>query len=314
MSEPRLDVAGGLIQHEVALAPLTTYRFGGSARHYAEVHDEGELRSVVAARIERRLPAVFILGRGSNVVVSDDGYDGLVVRLSGEFLEVDVATDGAVTAGGGVSLAKLARQSVAAGRGGLEWYIGIPGSVGGAVKMNAGGHGGGDTAKWLVSADIFDMAAGAIDTRSAAELGLGYRVSDVRDTDVVVRATFRTSDSSPDEGRSRMREITRWRRDNQPGGSLNAGSVFKNPQTGPTAGEIIDGLGLKGYQRGSAFVSRRHANFFEAEKGATAQDVFDLVRAVQHRVVAANGILLEPEIKFLGAFHSLESESEAGLA
>jgi len=294
-------VAFGVVLRDAPLAPLTTYRFGGPAAYLADVASEGELRRVLeaAASAPGSIP-LFVLGRGSNVVVSDAGFDGLVLRLVGDFLEVSVGDDGTVVAGGGAPLPRVARFAVAHDRGGLEFYVGIPGTVGGAVRMNAGGHGT-DTAAWLVSAAVLDTSRGQISSATPAGLELRYRHSRLRSGDVVLTARFRTVLQPAAEGERRMREITRWRKDHQPGGTFNAGSVFKNPP-GDAAGRLIDSLGLKGFSCGAVAVSSRHANFFEAGEGATGQDVHDLVAAVRARVGKATGVWLEPEIQFVGEF------------
>ncbi|HSR15370.1 MAG TPA: UDP-N-acetylmuramate dehydrogenase [Gemmatimonadales bacterium] len=290
-------VAGGLVRERVALAPLTTYKFGGPARYLAEPADEGDLSVIAATRGD--VP-VLVLGRGSNVVISDHGFDGLV--LVPAMAEIIFHDDGGVTAGAGVPQPVLARRAVAAGRGGLEFMVGIPGSVGGAVAMNAGCHGS-ETRERLVTARIVDLVSGRGSDRTPDQLEMGYRRSSVRPTDVVVAATFRTTPRAPAEGEAAIREITRWRRDHQPGGTFNAGSVFKNPP-GDAAGRIIEAVGLKGYRIGGASVSERHANFFVADTGASPQDVFDLVRSVRRRVQEETGVLLETEIRFIGEFDS----------
>jgi UDP-N-acetylmuramate dehydrogenase len=289
----------GLVTEHVPLGPLTTYRFGGPARWYAEVGSATDLERVLAARRAAGVD-LLVLGRGSNLLVADSGYPGVVVRLGGGLAVVSIGTDGIVAAGGAVPLPMLARHAAKAGRGGLEWYIGIPGSVGGALRMNAGGHGS-DTGEWLLDAEVMDAGTGAITTRDVAGLDLSYRHSNLTDTDIVLSARYRSIARDPAEAEALIREITRWRREHQPGGTLNAGSVFKNPP-GDAAGRIIDAVGLKGYRRGGASVSERHANFFVAEAGACAQDIYDLVWAVRRRVGEAVGVWLEPEIRFAGDF------------
>ena len=294
--------ATDVLQEGVPLAPFTTYRFGGTARLYAEVTDSVMLVRALAARRRYGDPPLLVLGRGSNLVISDSGFPGLVIRLVGEFAALDIAGDGTVKAGAAVSLPHLARVTVRSGRGGLEWCVGIPGSVGGAVRMNAGGHGS-DTASWLIEAEV--LAGGKVEatTINASDLGLSYRQSSLTDDDVVLSATYRTVARETVDGKALLREITRWRRTNQPGGTLNAGSVFKNPPE-DSAGRIIDATGLKGHRVGGAAVSMRHANFFEADRSATAQDVYDLVADVRRRVTQATGVDLVPEIRFVGAFRN----------
>ncbi|MFH1331141.1 MAG: UDP-N-acetylmuramate dehydrogenase, partial [Actinomycetota bacterium] len=207
---------------------------------------------------------------------------------------------GLVAAGAAAAQPSVARRCAAAGRGGLEFMVGIPGSVGGAVRMNAGGHGS-DTAAWLVSARVIDLRRVVVRERPAAALGLAYRHSDLADTDLVVAATFRTLARPRREGAAIMREIIRWRCQNQPGGTVNAGSVFKNPP-GDAAGRLIDQAGLKGLRVGGVTVSDKHANFFVADDSASAQDLYYLVAVVRERVRERTGITLEPEVRFVGPF------------
>jgi UDP-N-acetylmuramate dehydrogenase len=289
-------VGEGVVERDRPLGPLTTYKFGGPASWFAEVQDESQLIRVLDAA--GRLP-VLILGRGSNVVIADSGYRGVVIKLGGEFTDVSIDDD-IIVAGAGVSLPRLARACASAGRGGLEFYVGIPGSVGGAVVMNAGGHGS-DTAEWLIEARILDLLTSRTTSEGPGALDLSYRHSRLSATDLVLGATFRTVPRDREEGERVMREITAWRKEMQPGGTYNAGSVFKNPP-GDAAGRIIDSCGLKGFEVGAVAVSQRHANFFVAGDGATAGDVFHLVTEVQRLVRDRTGILLEPEIRFIGDF------------
>jgi UDP-N-acetylmuramate dehydrogenase len=288
----------GRLEEDVRLGPLTTYKFGGPARYVITVDGEEDLRAAWALSAAEGLPVV-ALGRGSNVLVADAGYRGIVLRagpaLSTRSFEGDV-----VVAGGGAPLPLLARESVRAGRGGLEFYTGIPGSVGGAVRMNAGCHGT-ETKDVLIVARVFDATSGTASDRTPEELGLSYRHSDLDDLDFVLSATFRTFDQEPDAGEQELRAIARWRKEHQPGGTFNAGSVFKNPP-GTAAGKIIDDLGLKGFAVGGVSVSERHANFFVAGAEATAADVHGLVTEVQRRVAEETGIELVPEIRFIGDF------------
>jgi UDP-N-acetylmuramate dehydrogenase len=276
---------------------------GGPAEYLIEVSDLAGLERVAEARHSLRLP-VLVLGRGSNLVVSDRGFPGVVLHLGGSFNQI--AIDGEVVAGAAVSLPQLGRSAVRSGRLGLEFMVGIPGSVGGGIRQNAGCFGC-EMIDVLESVELFDLETGKIANRRPDSLELGYRCSNVRPTDVVVSASFRTQAGSPAVGERRMREITNWRRLHQPGGSLNAGSVFKNPPN-DAAGRIIDSLGLKGLRSGGASVSQRHANFFVADPAATAGDVYQLVRMVQQRVEESVGLRLEPEIQFVGPFDEEEAD------
>jgi len=286
------------VQRSVSLAPLTSYKIGGRASWFVEVGDDDHLDDVL-----RSLPAgveMLVLGRGSNLLVADSGFPGLVVRLGGVFLDVTVDLDGTVVAGGATPLPRVARTGAEAGRCGLEFFAGIPGTVGGAVRMNAGGHGS-DTAECLISAAVIDRTTGTRSVRTAVELSLSYRHSNLGPDDLVTSARFSTSPCTRTDAEARIREITRWRKQHQPGGTFNAGSVFKNPP-GDAAGRLIDAAGLKGFRCGGVAVSEMHANFFVADEDAVAQDVWDLVWAVRTRVFESAGVWLEPEIRFAGLF------------
>jgi UDP-N-acetylmuramate dehydrogenase len=238
------------------------------------------------------------MGRGSNLVVSDRGFEGLVLRLGGDLARIVV--DGGVAAGGGASLPQLARAAAKAGRLGLEFMVGIPGTVGGAVRQNAGCFGR-EVVDVLEKAEVFDLRSGQVLIVDPGDLAMAYRSTSLLPTQVVTRASFITEPGAPEVGEEKMREITRWRRHHQPGGTLNAGSVFKNPP-GDAAGRIIDSLGLKGLTVGGAAVSSKHANFFEAQPGTSALDVYRLVMEVARIVEERTGIQLETEIQFVGDF------------
>ena len=296
-----LATRGLRVTADASIAELVTYRLGGPVAALVEVGTEAELAAVAEVVADRR-PPVLVVGRGSNLLVADAGFAGLVVVLGGSFDDVSIndTAVGAdtVVAGGAVALPVLARRSAAAGRSGLEFLVGIPGSVGGAVRMNAGGHGG-ETREVLLKAWVADLAADGRPTeRPADALAFGYRTSDLGDTDLVVRAEFAVTPDAPEACEARVAEIVRWRREHQPGGA-NAGSVFRNPPD-DSAGRIIDACGLKGLRSGGATVSDKHANFIQAEAGARAADVRDLVLMVQERVEAATGIRLEPELRLVG--------------
>jgi UDP-N-acetylmuramate dehydrogenase len=296
----RDELAGrGRLTEHAPLAGMTTYRFGGPARYLVDAETEEDVAAAGRLAAEEHLP-VLALGRGSNLVIADRGFPGVVIRPGSGLARLAVDDDGVVTAGGGHPLPLLARETVRRGRGGLEFYTGIPGSVGGAVRMNAGCHGS-DTAEWLIDARVVDLRSGNASRRDPATLDLSYRHSNLTDGEFVVEARFRTVASDRVTGEERIREITRWRREHQPGGTLNAGSVFKNPP-GDSAGRIIDAAGLKGTRIGGAEVSARHANFFVAHPGATARDVRDLVEEIRRRVRESTGIDLVPEIRFAGDF------------
>lgn len=289
-------VTAGLVRTNVALGPLTTYKAGGPAAFFAEVRTGEDLTSLIASGLTRDHP-LLVLGRGSNLVVADAGFGGLVVKLAGDFMTATISGE-EVEAGGAVPLPRLARQSVDAGLNGLEFFVGVPGSVGGAVRQNAGCFGV-ETKECLISATIVDLETGTRTQRDPTGLELAYRHSNLRSSELVVSASFLGRKGDSAAGKAKMREITRWRKDNQPGGTLNAGSVFKNPR-GIAAGELIESLGLKGTAVGDVAVSEKHANFFVAGPDATGQDIYTLVQIVKDTVFECSGTKLEPEIQFVG--------------
>lgn len=290
-------VADGVARRDVELAPLTTYKLGGPCDFLVEV-DRAETLEAVGEIWRAEPRQMLVLGRGSNLLVADSGFRGAVVRLGTSFASLSVDQDGIAHAGGSLSFPLLARTVSKEGRGGLEYGVGIPGSVGGAVRQNAGCFGR-EVVDVLVDAEVVSLTDGGRKWRGRDELHLAYRHSNIASDEIVVSARFATVATDPADSAEEMRRITRWRRDHQPGGTLNAGSVFKNPAD-VAAGALIDQLGLKGYSVGPVRVSPRHANFIEAEPGATATQVRTLIESVQTRVEEETGRVLEPEIQFVG--------------
>ena len=286
---------GELARRDLPLGPLTTYRVGGAAALGVEASSIGDLRRVAEAAAASGLP-ILVVGKGSNLLVADAGFPGIAVVLGPRFAGVDV--DGtAVVAGGAASLPVVARRTVRAGLTGFEWAVGVPGSIGGAVRMNAGGHGS-DMAASLVEVREIDLATGDQTTVDAAGLELGYRRSSVAPHQVVVAATLALSPGNPAAGERELAEIVAWRRANQPGGQ-NAGSVFTNPP-GDSAGRLIDAAGCKGLRVGSAEVSAKHGNFVQADAGGSADDVRALMESIRRRVFEHAGVDLHPETRLVG--------------
>jgi UDP-N-acetylmuramate dehydrogenase len=241
-----------------------------------------------------------VVGNGSNLLVSERGFDGIALVLGGEFATLEWhPVDGGFTvhAGAALDLPVTARRLTEAGVAGFEWAVGVPGTVGGAVAMNAGGHGS-DVAATLLEAEIFDVARAAATTVPASRLRFRYRSSAVGEGQIVLRATFGLGRGDPAAGRSQIAEIVRWRREHQPGGA-NAGSVFKNP-LGQAAGALIDAAGLKGLRVGTAQVSEKHANFIQLDADGRADDVKDLIDEVRRRVRDHSGVSLETEVRLIG--------------
>lgn len=290
------EVAGApSVDRDFPIGPLTTYRVGGAAAVHVHLADPEQLARVAASLAGSGVP-MLIVGRGSNLLVADGGFAGVALTL-GEGLAGCEIEGTRVIAGGGASLPVLARQTVAAGLAGFEWAVGVPGSVGGAVRMNAGGHGS-DMAAVVVSAQVCDLSTGDLCERSRADLDFGYRNSAIRDRDLVVSATLALAHGDPAAGEAMLSEIVTWRRENQPGGQ-NTGSVFTNPE-GDSAGRLIDASGCKGLRIGSAEVSSKHANFIQADAGGSADDVRALMEVVAARVLEKTGVALEPETRLIG--------------
>ena len=296
--EQAAAVLGPLGRRGVPIGPMTTYRVGGAAALFVRASSIEDLR-VVAAAVQASAVPVLIVGRGSNLLVADEGFDGLAVALGdiGDRLDMNGLD---VEAGAGLLLPVLARRTAAASLTGLEWAVGVPGSVGGAVRMNAGGHGS-DIAATLQSVDLVDLATGAEAQGVPVErIGLRFRGSSLGDQQIVVRARFRLTAGDRAASEREIAEIVRWRREHQPGGQ-NAGSVFVNPIPGQlAAGELVDGLGLRGFRIGTAHVSEKHANFIQADDGGRAADVRSVIEHVRTRVSVEHGITLRSEVRLIG--------------
>ena len=295
---------GDRARRDVPIGPLTTYRVGGRAALFVEVVDEDDLALVRGAVSATGVP-VLVVGKGSNLLVADAGFDGLVLQLGEGHATIEVLGS-LVRAGGAASLPVVARRTAVAGLTGFEWAVGVPGSIGGAVRMNAGGHGS-EMRQVVVRVRLVDLAADSDVLVDAGDLAFGYRRSAVRPSHVVVWAELALHEGDVATSEAAIAEIVRWRRANQPGGS-NAGSVFTNPH-GDSAGRVIEAAGLKGLRVGSAFVSPKHANFFQADEGGSADDVRKLIREVQRRVEETTGVRLEPELYMVGFG---DREREAG--
>jgi UDP-N-acetylmuramate dehydrogenase len=298
----------GKVARDYPLAPLTTYRLGGPADLY--VAPIGAPDVVLLGRVLKEQAVdpnevpILTLGRGSNLVVSDEGIPGVVIRLA-PAESVAAAPEGSgprtrVTAGASTPLPQLANWAARRTLTGVEFAVAIPGSVGGGVRMNAGAYGR-TIADVLASAHVFDLDALELERRDRRDLGLSYRRSDLTARHLVVDADFVLDPGDEVAIRERMSLYRRHRAETQPGGAQNAGSVFKNPD-GDSAGRLIEAAGLKGATQGGVAVSELHANFFVAGRGARAQDVCNLVRHVREVVLERFGITLEPEIRFVGRF------------
>jgi UDP-N-acetylmuramate dehydrogenase len=298
---------GAAATRDAPLGSRTTYRVGGTSSLGVEPEDESSLVDVAQALMGLDVP-VLVIGNGSNLLVADGGFAGLAVALGPGCASLEIAVD-EVRAGAALALPTLARRTAAAGLTGLEWAVGVPGTVGGAVRMNAGGHGS-DTVATLVSFRVLDLATATVTERNVDDLGATYRHTTLRPTEVVVSATHRLRPGDPETGRTAIDEIVRWRRANQPGGA-NSGSVFTNPAD-DSAGRLIDACGLKGLRIGSAEVSPKHANFIQADKGGSADDVRRVMDRVRAVVATETGIELVSEVHLVGFDAWIAEDGSAG--
>jgi UDP-N-acetylmuramate dehydrogenase len=292
----KIEGISGVAARENELLSLhTTFGVGGPCRLMVWVSDKQALKQVLAAARAEGI-AVFVLGKGSNVLVKDGGLDGIVIRLVDEFTSVEVS-GAAVRAGAGASLAEVVSKATSSGVGGLEFLAGIPGTVGGAAVANAGakdvwfGHRLAEIA--MISDDLREIRVGP------GDLGFGYRTSGIRPGWVVTEAVLEGRSTSVEEARRQVENYLEGRRSSQPIGERSAGCIFKNP-AGTSAGRLIDQAGLKGESVGRAQVSPIHANFVINTGGATAREILDLVDTVRRRVEAVHAVRLEMEISVIG--------------
>lgn len=289
---------GDRLRTSFRLAPLTTFRIGGPAALFLEPESESDLRAAGQAVRETGIPFV-VLGKGSNVLVSDDGFPGLVLRLGKGYRWA--ARDGVrVTAGGSMPLPRLAGVALSHGLAGLEFGVAIPATLGGAVRMNAGAHGH-SLDEVVERVEVFLLGTGEARIVPAAEAGFVYRNSRLPGDGVVVAVTMALRPADPVAIRAEMDDAREWRRKTQPLAEPNCGSVFKNPPDGHAA-RMIESLGLKGTGVGGAAVSGKHANFIVARPGTRAADVVALIRSVQEQVAERYGVRLEPEVHLVGDF------------
>jgi UDP-N-acetylmuramate dehydrogenase len=287
---------GSRLRVDHPIAPLTTFRIGGPAALFVEADEDTDLAAVADATAATTVP-VTVIGKGSNVLVSDDGFPGIVVRLGRGYRWA--ARDGdVVTAGGSMPLPALAGVALRHGLAGLEFGVAIPATVGGAVRMNAGAHDR-SMSEVLEEVDVFSLPEVARRSVPADEAGFAYRRSALPEGAIVVGARARLRPGEDREIRAAMDEAREWRRRTQPLAEPNCGSVFKNPD-GDHAARLVEAVGAKGMRVGGAEVSRKHANFIVAGSGATATDVWALIERVRALVADATGIRLETEVQVIG--------------
>jgi UDP-N-acetylmuramate dehydrogenase len=296
----RLRGFGIEVVRDQPISALTTLRIGGPARYHITVFTQDQVRTALEW-CGRSGEHACVIGAGSNILASDDGFAGALVRLRGDFERCSFDGD-RVTVGGAVMLTRLINEAAARSLAGLESLIGIPATVGGALAMNAGAHG-----VWIsdrlehVQVMRIDRPGVGEETLPRDALQFGYRTSGLAGC-VVIGAVFRLSPDAPDRIRQRMDEVRWHRARTQPVGTFNAGCVFKNPSPDMPAGRLIEQAGLKGFRIGAARVSERHANFIINEGGATAVEYLQVMQHVVRTVRRHCGVSLEPELRLLGNF------------
>jgi UDP-N-acetylmuramate dehydrogenase len=287
------------VERDYPLARLTTIRIGGPADFFARPGSEREVVELLAWAEAEGL-AIGVVGSGSNLLVADDGFRGLVLKLDGELTGIE--RDGTrVLTGGGMRLPSAAAKAAGWGLTGLEFGINIPGTVGGAVRMNANAYGG-ELARVLEWVSVA-TAAGA-ERREPADLGFAYRSSNLGDREVVTAASFRLAEADESDVKATMAAMRERRREAQPSGIKTFGSTFVNPDDpraeGRSAGQLLDAAGCRGLGHGGARLSPKHANFVENTGDATTADVLAVMAAARRRVHERFGVALEPEVQILG--------------
>lgn len=293
------------VEADHPLARLSTIRTGGSAEFFARARDERALEALLAWASDRELD-VGVVGSGSNLLIADDGVRGLVIKLDDSLATIE--RDGhRLLCGGGARLPQAAARAARDGLSGLEFGVNIPGTVGGAVKMNANAYGG-DLSRVLEWVDV--VSAAGTERRAPDRLGFAYRRSNLGSGEVVARASFRLEPGDPRSIKATLAEMRERRKAAQPSGIRTFGSTFKNPDDpraeGRSAGQLLDAAGCRGLAVGAARLSPKHANFVENTGAATTADVVALMAEARRRVREAFGVDLEPEVQFLGEVDASE--------
>lgn len=289
---------GDRLRTSFPLAPLTSFRLGGPAALYVEPDSIAELSAVGEAVVETGVPFV-VIGKGSNILVSDAGFPGLVIRLGRGFRWAAREGD-RLTAGAAIPLPALSGAALHHGLTGLEFGVAIPATLGGAIRMNAGAHDR-EMSEVLERIQTYRLREGRAESLSREDIAFGYRRSGLVEDAVVTGGLVRLESGDAVEIRARMDEVRAWRRRTQPLAEPNCGSVFTNPE-GDHAARLIEAAGGKGRRVGGAVVSSKHANFIVAEAGAKAADVLALIREVQTLIEGSAGVTLRPEVKLIGDF------------
>lgn len=291
------EVLRGDVRTSESMSRHTTYRIGGPAAIFCELADVHDVAEALRILDEERV-AWTVVGKGSDLLVSDSGYDGAVLVLGREFKHYSVEED-TIRTGAAAVLAHLVQEAFNRGLAGMSWGVGIPGTVGGALAMNAGSGEG--TIGEIVETVTLLVPGEGLSLVHGRDVVWGYRLSGLRGRGIILESSLRVAAGDPVRIRAEMERRLKVRKSTQPIGRPSAGSVFVNPE-GDSAGRLVEACGLKGLRIGGAMVSPVHANFIVNEGGATAADVVALVRRIQTTVKDRTGVDLRPEIRFLGTF------------
>jgi UDP-N-acetylmuramate dehydrogenase len=284
-----------IVTENVPLAPHTWYKIGGPARWYVQPRTIEELQESARRCVESDLP-VYVLGLGANLLVGDHGIDGAVFRLDHEAWRTVKSDHGATQVGAGVDMQKLVLRTCRQGLTGIECLAGIPGTIGGGIRMNTGGKFG-DIGAVVTRVLVMDME-GTVFDRTKDDLVFEYRRTNIA-APFILNATLELEEDDPERILRKTKEIWMYKRNSQPLNTKNAGCIFKNPR-GLSAGALIDQAGLKGMRVGGASVSEKHANFIVADAGCTADNVLKLIKIIQEKVFDRNQIHLETEVQMWG--------------
>ncbi len=293
-----VEIMGESAQLDRAMSEHTTFRIGGRAEAVCFVHELRELQQLFAYLNKENIPYM-VVGRGSNLLVRDGGFKGVVIIMAGALatIEQHERNDQILVAGGGLALSDLVKYTGQKGLGGLEFLSGIPGTVGGAVTMNAGAFGK-DMGSVVQEIELVNRQ-GELTSRNRSDLTFSYRKSSIQEGIVLVRASLQCARETPEIVSQRVAEYLKRRKATQPLAYPSAGSVFRNPPN-DYAGRLIEEAGLKGKKIGGAMISHQHANFIVNTGGARAEDVLALMEMAKEKVRAETGIELEPEIRVVG--------------
>ena len=298
--ENRLKLIAGdsNVRCDEPMSSHCTFRAGGTAKYYVIPDEYKKVRDVLRLCVEENIP-YYVIGNGSNLLVQDDGFDGVIIEIDSALAKIEI-NGNEIVAKAGAKLSKIAVKALNESLTGFEFAHGIPGNLGGAVTMNAGAYGGEmkDVLKWVKVLDN----NGEMKTLKAEELELGYRTSIiVKEKMIVLEACIELHEGNRDEIEMHMKELMAKRKEKQPLEYPSAGSTFKRPE-GYFAGKLIQDAGLKGYRVGGAMVSEKHSGFVINKGNATAADVMELIRQVTAKVKEDTGVTMEPEVKQIGEF------------